>query len=63
MGVKGLSIATSITYISSLVILTVYISFKKGFVPEESWHFFNRDSIKNLCQFLKFSVTSAMMIV
>ena len=63
MGVKGVSIATTITYVSTLLIITLYLSLKKGFVPPESWHFFNFDSIKNLYEFLKISIFSALMLI
>ena len=63
MGVKGCSIATSITFWLNLIILTGYLWFKKDVVPQESWHFFNRDSFKNLGSFLKLGSFSLLMLM
>ena len=61
-GLIGTSISMSITYISNLVIVTSIITFKKGLVHPESWHFFNSDSFKNFWEFLKYGILSTLML-
>ena len=60
--VIGASIATCITFWLNLTITTLYISFKKGAVPEESWFFFNKDTFKDWGIFLSYGIPAALML-
>jgi len=61
LGVIGMGIASCITYWSDLILVTLYTHFKEGFVPKESWHFFNADSFKGIGEFLEFGIPSALI--
>ena len=42
--------------------MTLYVTFRNGIVPKESWHFFNFDSFRSLSEFAKYGVTSSLII-
>ena len=52
----GAALATWITYITDWILLNLYVTFKHGYVKEESWHWLNRDSFSELYHFLKYSI-------
>ena len=62
LGFEGASVATCITYFLNLLIITLYITFRNGVVPKESWHFFNFDSFRSLIEFSKYGITSSLII-
>ena len=49
--IAGIAISTCITYWLNFVILTLYITFNKGVVHLESWHFINSDSFIGINNF------------
>ena len=59
----GISISTWITYWLNFVIITLYVSFKRGVVHPESWHFINSDSFIGIWEYLSYCVPSTIMIV
>ncbi|CAI2363767.1 unnamed protein product [Moneuplotes crassus] len=61
-GVAGASIATCITFWLNLLIITGYITFREGVVPEGSWFFFNNDSMKGWGTYLKYGIPAACML-
>lgn len=61
MGHQGSAVSISIVFCLQFVFVTLYLSFKKGAVPVESWHFFNADSFKGWPKFLKYGVPSAIL--
>ena len=62
LGVVGVSIATWITYWTDLTVTTLYVTFKSGVVPKESWHFFNADSLKGLYEYFEYGIPSALIV-
>lgn len=64
LGVVGVSIASLITDMSNLIVITIYMSYKKssGIIPEETWHFFNKDSLKNWKSYIQYGFPAALML-
>ena len=62
LGVVGASISAWITYFLNLIVVTLYVTFRNGIVPKESWHFFNFDSFRSLSEFAKYGLTSSLII-
>lgn len=61
MGIEGAGIATCITFWLDLILLTAYVQLKQNIVPKDSWHFFNKDSFKDLIHSIKIGIPSALM--
>ena len=61
MEYKGVAVATSITYFSNFLLLTVYLS-KSTVISKESWHFINRDSFKGWYEYLHLGIPSMLML-
>ena len=62
LGLVGASISTCITYFLNFIIVTVILSYKEDIVHPESWHFFNKDSFRSFCEFLKYGIPSTLML-
>lgn len=62
LGVIGSAISTCLTYWVNLIVITLFINFKKDLVPFGATHTFNSDSLRNWSQYLKFGVPSALMM-
>ena len=60
-GLYGVAISANITYILLLLILVLYISFKKGVVKPGSWTWYNRDSFTNLYEYLVYGLPSTII--
>ena len=61
-GLIGSAISTCLTYWINLIVITLFLKFKKNLVPLGATHAFNSDSLKNWPQYLKFGVPSALMM-
>lgn len=61
--VKGVAIATAITYLTNFIAITLFIQFKVELIHRESWHFFNYDWIRRIDEFLKYGVPASLMLI
>ena len=61
-GLIGTAISTCLTYWVNLTVISLFLKYKKDLVPLGATHNFNRDSLKNWSQYLKFGVPSALMM-
>ena len=59
---KGAGIATSITFISSLIITLCYVHLKDLGLEQCSLHWFNSDCLKDWGVYLRMGVPSAAML-
>ena len=62
MKVIGAGIAFTITFTLSCLLLTAYIYLLKNPIPQESLHWFNKDSFKNWSMYLRLGIPSAGML-
>ena len=63
LGIFGVAIATTITYSGSFIALSLYVHLKKDLINRESWHWFDRASIKEIPQLLKYGIPSLFMVI
>lgn len=62
LGLIGASLSTCITYFLNLIVGTAVVTLRSGIVHPESWHWFNADSFRNFCEFLKYGVPATLML-
>jgi len=60
MGIQGIGIATSITYFSDFILITIYVGKLENL--KESWFLPTRDCFVGLFEFLKIGIPSAAML-
>ena len=62
IGYMGSSYSTLTVFLIQFVAINTYVSLHPDLVPEESWHFINKDSFKNWGEYSKYAFPSAFMM-
>lgn len=61
MGIRGVSLATCITYFLNFILITIYATMNKDL--KKSWFFFNKDSTRNIGEYLRIAIPGTLMLV
>ncbi|CAI2367420.1 unnamed protein product [Moneuplotes crassus] len=62
LSVNGVAISACITYVLYYVIPVCYIQLNQDMLKEDSWHFINKDSFKDLWGYLKFALPVLVIV-